>query len=179
MCIGLEKGTLKLVSFSRNWKRLFNEEKRIFLDIIGDFILDIEHIGSTAIEGAVAKPIIDILISLKRFEDSFACVKPLESIEYEFRGEYDHPGRHYFVKGRKVVTHHVHMFEKNNPDFEKHILFRDYLNRHPDYIRKYCDLKRELLEKYRSNRELYTESKTHFIEDIIKKALRERGLRGK
>ena len=65
MCIGLEKGTLKLVPFSKNWKRFFNEEKHILLDIIGDFILDIEHIGGTAIEGALAKPIIDILISLK------------------------------------------------------------------------------------------------------------------
>ncbi|MCK4397228.1 GrpB family protein [candidate division WOR-3 bacterium] len=176
MCIGLEKGTLKLIPFSKNWKRLFNEEKRIFLDIIGDFILDIEHIGSTAIEGALAKPIIDILISLRRFEDGFTCVKPLENIGYEFRGEYGHPGRHYFVKGRQVVTHHVHMFEKNHQDFEKYILFRDYLNSHPYYIRKYCHLKRELSEKYRNNRELYTESKTHFIDDIINKALEEREL---
>lgn len=176
MCVGLVRGTLKLVPFSKNWKRSFNEEKRIFLDLIGDFILDIEHIGSTAIEGASAKPIIDILISLRKFEDGFACVKPLENIGYEFRGEYGQPGRHYFVKGRQVVTHHVHMFEKTHPDFEKHILFRDYLNGHPDYVRKYCDLKKELLGKYQNNRELYTESKTSFIEDVVKKALRERGL---
>lgn len=176
MCVGLRKGTLKLAPFSKSWRKLFDEEKRIFLDIIGDCILDIEHIGSTAIEGALAKPIIDILVSLRKFEDGFACVKPLESIGYEFRGELGQPGRHYFVKGRQVVTHHVHMFQKNHPDFEKHILFRDYLNRHPDYVRKYCDLKKKFLERYRNNRESYTESKTPFIEDVVRKALRERRL---
>ncbi|MCK4584873.1 GrpB family protein [candidate division WOR-3 bacterium] len=62
MCIGLEKGTLKLILFSKNWKKLFNEEKRIFLDIIGDFILDIEHIGSTAIDAACVKPLENIVV---------------------------------------------------------------------------------------------------------------------
>ena len=135
----------------------------------------VEHIGSTAVPGLAAKPIIDIMPGLETFDDGFACVSPLEVLGYEYRGENGIPGRHYFDHFDKSGAQasgiqHVHMLVVGSESWTRHVLFRDYLRTNSDEARRYARLKRSLAERYTQDREAYTEGKTAFIERALARA---------
>ena len=169
--LGLPIGTVKLKPHSELWHQLFAEEEIKLCDAIGEHVVAIEHVGSTAICGLSAKPIIDIAVGVQEIADAEKCVIPLESIGYEYRGERGVPGRYYFVKGNPR-THHLHMVEIKSDFWRNHLLFRDYLRQHPDIAEKYETIKRGLARKYKDDRERYTEGKAAFIESILKVAAR-------
>lgn len=168
--IGLERGVVRLVPYDPGWAVLFEEEKTRVSQALGDLALDIQHVGSTAIPGGVAKPIIDIGIAVESFEAAFACVKPMEDLGYGYAGENGIPRRHYFVKHNPATTHHIHMFEFTSNQWRDHILFRDYMRSHPEAVQAYTDLKLQLLEQFPMNREAYTEGKAEFIRSIVETA---------
>ena len=132
----------------------------------------VEHIGSTSVPGLAAKPIIDVMPSLRRFEDGHACVAPLEALGYVYRGEYGIPGRHYFVssnsQGRR--DQHVHMLVIGSDPWTRHLLFRDYLRAHPAAALEYAALKRALAAQYRWEMDAYADSKSGFVQDILARA---------
>lgn len=101
--IGLEKGTVRLAPYSEEWAQSFEREKEALIECLGDLIIDIEHVGSTAIEGLEAKPIIDILISIKKLGEGFKCIDPLKNLGYEFKGSMGKSNRFSFQKVMKVV----------------------------------------------------------------------------
>lgn len=134
----------------------------------------IEHIGSTAIPGLAAKPTIDILIGIKDLEGAGGIIPLLQSAGYVYVPEFelDMPERRYFYKGRKVEDgFHLHMVEAGSPFWKRHLAFRDHLRIHPDEVREYEKLKIALANKFRDDREGYTEAKTEFITRIEKAAL--------
>lgn len=92
------------------WAEEFAREREDILRVLARHATVVEHVGSTAVPGMPAKPILDILVGVPNFEKARVCVGPMESLGYEYRGENGIPGRHYFVKG-KPRTHHVHMHE--------------------------------------------------------------------
>jgi len=92
----------------------------------------------------------------------------MESLGYQYKGEYGIPRRHYFVKG-KPRTHNVHMLEIESLDWHRHLRFRGYLLQHSEAVQKYAELKQKLLQKYRGDREAYQLSKAEFIEQIEQK----------
>ncbi|MFQ6000681.1 MAG: GrpB family protein [Anaerolineae bacterium] len=165
--------SIRLVDYDPKWPILYEEEKASILGAIGDFILDIQHIGSTAVPGLGAKPIIDIMVAIRGLALIEKCIQPLQTIGYEYRGEYGIPGRHFFRKppgdlgGR---THHLHMVERESDFWERHILFRDSLRAHPEEAQRYYELKKQLAAKFVSDRDAYTDAKTSFIESVFKKA---------
>lgn len=166
-------GPLIVVDYDPQWPILYEEEKDRILGLIGRLVVAIEHIGSTAVPGLGAKPIIDIMVAVHRLADAEECVEPLRSIGYEYVPEYNDiiPERRYFHKGPQGAhTHHLHMVELTSDFWERHLLFRDFLRTHPEEARDYYDLKKELAVKYRSDREAYTEAKTAFIESVVDKA---------
>jgi GrpB-like predicted nucleotidyltransferase (UPF0157 family) len=165
--ICLERGIVRLVPYDPGWVLLFKEEKARLSRALGEWALDIQHVGSTAIPGGVAKPIIDISIAVESFEAAFACVKPMEDLGYVYAGENGIPRRHYFVKRNPATTHHIHMFEITSDQWRDHILFRDYMRSHPEAVQAYTDLKLQLLEQFPMNREAYTEGKAEFIHYVI------------
>lgn len=142
--IGLQRGIVKLIPYTVEWKRLFDKEKARLQAAVGNYVLDIEHVGTTSIPGMVAKPIIDIGIAVQNFEEAAICIKPIEQLRYEYRGEHGIPRRHYFVKG-DPRTHHIHMVEANSRDWETMLLFRDYLIQHPEFAEEYAELKVQLV----------------------------------
>ena len=168
--IGLERGVVRLVPYDPGWVVLFEEEKARLSRALGDLALDIQHVGSTAIPGGVAKPIIDIGIAVESFEAASVCVKPMEEMGYVYGGENGIPRRHYFNKYDPRSTHHVHMFEITSQNWRDHILFRDYMRSHPEAVQAYTNLKLQLLEQFPTNREAYTEGKAEFISGIIETA---------
>ena len=164
--IGLRRDIVKLIPYTAEWERLFEVEKSLLQLAIDQFVLDIQHVGSTAIPGMVAKPIIDIGIAVTNFEEARICIPPIVQLGYEYRGEYGIPRRHYFVKG-DPRTHHLHMNEIDSRDWENQVLFRDYLIQHSGLAEKYAALKMELAQQYPADREAYQDGKTPFIEQVL------------
>jgi GrpB-like predicted nucleotidyltransferase (UPF0157 family) len=174
--IGLQKGVVRLAAHRAEWASLFEAEKAHIIRVIDNCarVLDCQQIGSTAIPGIAAKPIIDIGMALECFADGFALVEPLERIGYEYKGENGVPGRHYFQYG-DPCTFHLHVFAQNSPGWRNHLLFRDYLCANPQAAAEYERLKLELAEKYPADREKYTDGKTAFVQAILERARREQG----
>jgi len=170
--IGLPRGAVRLIPYIPEWARLFEEEKALLEAAIGDEVLDIQHVGSTSIPGMIAKPILDIGIAVRDYEEARVCIRPVEQLGYEYRGELGISRRHYFVKG-EPRTHHIHMNERDSRDWENQVLFRDYLIHHPEQAEQYAALKRELAETYPRDREAYLEGKASFIEGVLERARKE------
>jgi GrpB-like predicted nucleotidyltransferase (UPF0157 family) len=167
--IGLEKGVVRLVPYTPEWKQLYKMEKVSLQDRLDAYILDIQHVGSTSIPGMLAKPIVDIAIAIADFEEARVCIPLMEELEYEYKGEFGIPHRHYFVKG-DPRTFHVHMSEIDSLEWENTILFRDYLCQHTDIAKEYAQLKISLALKYPQDRTAYMEGKTAFVEGVIQLA---------
>ena len=168
--LGLERDKVKLSPYQNAWVN-FVEEKQRLEEVTGYGILDIQHIGSTAVPGLKAKPILDIGIAVANFEEAFALVPLIEGLGYTYRGENGIPRRHYFVKGPpNKRTHHIHMFEEANEEWAKHLLFRDYLRMHPETVTAYQALKEDLAKRYPRDREAYTNGKHEFIQKVLEEA---------
>jgi len=176
--IGLPRGKVLIEDYKIEWREEFEKEKESLFAVIGQFVQAIEHIGSTAVPGLCAKPVIDIAVGVQELKAVKDCIEPLSSIGYEYRGEAGIPGRHFFVKGsRKTRTHHVHVELLNGPLWHSHILFRDYLRSHPKEATAYAKLKRAIAKKYSDDRDAYTLEKNSYIEGIVKIALKESDLK--
>lgn len=169
--IGLKRGVVKLKNHNKEWKTVYEKESKKISSLISDFLIDIQHIGSTAIPDTVAKPIIDIAVAIDDLSKVETIVTLLEEGGYEYRGEGGIPDRHLFVKGgEESRTHHIHVMVNNSYEWKKHILFRDYLRKHPSEAKQYSDLKKKLAIEFEFNREKYTDGKEEFILGIIEKA---------
>ena len=167
--LGLKRGELCVSPYREEWKNLFEIEKRDIEKAIGDYIEDIQHVGSTSIPGMPAKPILDIVIAVKDFEEARVCIEPLSKMGYTFKGENGIPRRHYFLKG-EPCTHHIHLLERTSEEWEKLILFRDYLRANQKTAEEYKELKRNLSEKLRGDRKSYQAAKTDFVAAVIRKS---------
>ncbi|MEO0473874.1 MAG: GrpB family protein [Bacteroidota bacterium] len=166
-----------LVPYQAEWERSFQTEKNRILKAAGDFIHSIEHVGSTAVPGLSAKPIVDVMVGLKDFErDKDAYVVAMEDAGYTYEPKYNLqlPFRRYLKKySKEKKTHHIHSVDFRHPWWERHLLFRNYLKAFPDVRDEYEALKQKLCLAYNKGEILdYTEGKTRFIRGIEKKALK-------
>ncbi|MCO6449187.1 MAG: GrpB family protein [Caldilineales bacterium] len=164
--LGLEPGRVQLASHDPRWAALFQQEKERLSDAIGEFVLDIQHVGSTSIPDIPAKPILDIGVAVHNFEQARVCIQPMLQLGYEYKGEFGIPRRHYFVSG-EPRTHHVHMNEIGGKDWETQILFRDYLRAHPVAAGRYAMLKQELAAQFPDDRDAYLDGKAPFIQSTL------------
>ena len=172
--LGLKRGELRVSPYRKEWKLLFEIEKRDIEKAIGDYIEDIQHVGSTSIPGMPAKPILDIAIAVKNFEEARVCIEPLCGMGYAFKGENGIPRRHYFLKG-EPCTHHIHLLEKDSEEWKKLILFRDYLRSNQNTAEEYKKLKHNLSERLQGDRKAYQAAKSDFVEAVIRKSRLDRG----
>ncbi len=175
MAIGLGP-VARVVDYDPRWPRIYEAERARILEAIGPWVAGIDHVGSTAVPNLAAKPIIDILVGLRTLADAVHCIPRLQAIGYEYVPEYEDelPDRRYFRKGPAANrTHHLHMVERDSDFWAKHLLFRDYLRDHPDEARRYEALKRELAVRFTDDRDAYTESKTEFVESVVRRAAAE------
>jgi GrpB-like predicted nucleotidyltransferase (UPF0157 family) len=153
------------------WPSRFEEERAGLLRLFKGTIAGVEHIGSTAIPGLAAKPIIDVMVGVQELLADERLLSDLRGFGYEYFGEYGIPGRHFFRKG-DPRTHHLHWVRFGGEFWEEHLLFRDYLRAHPEEARRYEELKRGLALRYVEDRRSYTASKTGFIREVLAKAQR-------
>ena len=171
--IGLERSVVRLEPHDPEWARLYERERERLLAAISPHLLDLQHVGSTAIPGILAKPILDIAAAVASFEGAAVCVAPLEALGYVYRGENGIPRRHYFVlrapDGETTLVH-LHVLEIGSAEWENHLLFRDDLRSHPQHALAYQALKEQLAEQYHKDRPAYTEGKAAFILRLLEQA---------
>ena len=171
----LSQDIVLIEDYNPRWPEMYAQEKARILDAIGEYLIDIQHVGSTSIPGLSAKPIIDIMAVIRNVSLVEQCIKPLEALDYFYGGELGIPGRHYFRKPIDISqakrAFHLHMVEKGHEQWAMHQLFREYLLLHPESLREYDALKRELAAKHGSDRTAYTNAKAPFIESIIRAAV--------
>ena len=171
---GLKKGTVELKEHNEKWKKEYKREVSRLNSIIGEKVCGFEHIGSTAIQGIKAKPVIDMIAVIKESEELEKIVSLLEENGYEHRPKGDRKGRKFLAKGPKENrTHYLSLTREGSELYKRTTNFRDYLNSHPQAAKKYSQLKQKLAEKYPEKRKKYTEEKTEFIENILDKGSQE------
>jgi GrpB-like predicted nucleotidyltransferase (UPF0157 family) len=150
------------------WKDLFAREAELLRTCLGEAVLEIQHIGSTAIPGIVAKPIIDILVEARSLDDIDAHATAMEEIGYDGRGEYGIPGRRYFKKtsGASGVGFHVHAFARGSDHIRRHIRFRDFLLLKPGIAQDYSALKQSLASSTGVLVDDYAARKVEFVRRV-------------
>lgn len=162
-----------VVEYDPRWPALYEAERDRILAAVGDSMLRLEHIGSTAVPGLGGKPIIDIVAAVRQLHDAERCIQPLQGIGYEYVPEYDEliPERRYFHKGPpEARSFHLHVVELTSEFWESHLLFRDWLRSHPEDAHEYHELKHRLAARFGRDREGYTEAKSPFIESVVARA---------
>ena len=166
--IGLSFDKLILTEYRKEWTEVFREEKIIISKVLSQYNYDIKHIGSTAILGMIAKPIIDIMVGIDEDDKLVGVAKLLEAIGYENFGECGRPGRIFMVKGKpENCTHHLHLMKKGSKYWSDNLIFQEILKNNKCVAKDYMNLKLELLEQFPDNRNMYRILKSEFIEDII------------
>ncbi|MGD6856433.1 GrpB family protein [Bacillus infantis] len=161
---------VEVLSHQIEWADMFQEECQKIKTVFKDEILNVFHIGSTAIPNIKAKPVIDIMVEVTNIKNVDHYNIPLEQLGYEALGENGIPGRRFFKKGGDNRTHHIHFFEQGNEEINRHLTFRDYMREHPEEALRYSQLKESLAEKFPNNIERYIEGKNDYIKEVDYKA---------
>lgn len=172
----LKKDNVELVAYDSNWETQANTEMNKLRLLFPSQIIDIQHVGSTAIPGIVSKPIVDIQIAVKSLDEmKIIAIPALQKLGYEYWYENPDPERMFFVKGMPPFgekrTHHVHIVEPTSRHWKEKMAFRDYLKSHPNIAREYEKIKMQCATQYKYDREKYTDAKTKFIKEILQLAL--------
>ncbi|OAN70313.1 hypothetical protein A8B78_20790 [Jannaschia sp. EhC01] len=162
-----------VVPHDPNWKLAFEVEAEAIKNALGNTPMQLHHIGSTAIPGILAKPIIDLLGEVSTLEDAEANAHVFEGLGYEVMGAYDIEGRRYFRKidGNGTRTHHLHVFEKGSTHVERHLAFRDFLRAYPKVAEEYSSLKGSLTQSGAPSRDAYVDGKDPFVSRVEPKAV--------
>jgi GrpB-like predicted nucleotidyltransferase (UPF0157 family) len=131
--------------------------------------LAVHHVGSTAVPGLCAKPILDLLVSVPHFDHAKQLVAPLQVLGYEFRPEEEIPDRHYFRRppGGNIRTHHLSLAEPGSRHQRVTLAFRDALRRDAELAAGYARLKISLAQRYPLNRPAYIEGKSQFVREVL------------
>lgn len=167
--LGLTPGTVALIDYDPKWPGYFQAEADRLCAALGESVKEIAHIGSTAVPGMIAKPMIDMMVGLHTLADVPGILPVMEQLGYQYKGEFGIPDRHFFTLG-DPTTHHVHMVFHDGPFWRLNVLFRDHLRNNQDEARAYETLKRELAAKFANNREAYTKGKDTFIKAMLQRA---------
>ena len=168
MQLGVQRGTVKLVAYQQEWKLAYEREKVLLSAICQDTALDIQHIGSTSVEGLSAKPIIDIAIKVKSLTLDNAIFGQLILNHYKERTNRLGKDQLVYVKGLEDnETHYLHIIPAYNPDWNHKLEFRDYLKARPDRMQAYELLKRTLSQRFATDRGSYTRGKDEFIRQVL------------
>lgn len=162
-----------VVDYDPCWEQQYLAEAKTIRAILGENCTAIFHIGSTAVKGLKAKPIIDIMpvvCSIAAVDEKQGA---LEEIGYEYLGEFGMAQRRYLRKGGDERTHQVHIFQETDRiNIERHLAVRDFLRAHSEIARQYGALKESLARRYPYDIEGYCDGKDAFVKDLERQALR-------
>jgi GrpB-like predicted nucleotidyltransferase (UPF0157 family) len=163
---------IEIVPYDERWPALYEDERTRLLPVLDRYgLIEIAHIGSTAVPGLAAKPVIDIAISLVSLDQvREQGVPELEALGYLFWAENPDPDDLFFVNGLPPYadrrSHHLHITLPGER-FDERLRFRDRLRSDAAIAQRYAVLKQELATRFSSDREAYTRAKTEFILTVL------------
>ena len=163
---------MHVVPYDPSWPRRFEEERALLAEVLAPWLVGpIEHVGSTAVPGLAAKPVIDIMAGVASLGASRPAIEAVARhgwCYFPYRAE----SMHWFCKPSPAArTHHLHLIPFGSALWAERLAFRDHLRAHPDVALEYARLKQELAERYRFDREAYTEAKGPFVERVVAAAM--------
>jgi GrpB-like predicted nucleotidyltransferase (UPF0157 family)/hypothetical membrane protein len=174
--LGVERGTVRLAAAHADWARDYDVEvERLSARLAHAQLppLVFEHIGSTAVPGLIAKPIIDFMAGYGADTDPRAYFEVLREAGYEHRGPQGVPRRELFVLGPPSLrTHHLNLVRAHDSFWRDHIVFRDRLRSEPDVAAEYAQLKQRLASRHSTDRAQYTAAKAAFVQEVLINASR-------
>ena len=160
---------IEVVPHDPEWKKKYEKEASIIRSIFKKEILAIHHVGSTAIPGISAKPIIDILVEVNNIEKIDEFNKDMIEQGYIPKGQSGIPNRRLFIKGSEELRiSHIHVFQEEDTEIIRLLNFRDYMIAHPKEAQEYSQLKERLAREFPENIDGYIEGKDAFIKNIDK-----------
>ena len=170
---------IELVPYSPEWLLRFASEAALLRAVLRQWLVaDLEHIGSTAVSGLVAKPIIDIMGPVASLQSSIAAINAAQDMGYRYF-PYKPEQMHWFCKpSPEFRTHHLHLVPYDSPLWHDRLAFRDALRSDAALAAQYRELKLELAAKYRWDREAYTDGKSSFVQQVLQVWRTSRGSAG-
>ena len=158
-----------VVPYNGDWPDAFEVWRRRLVGALGETAVRIEHVGSTAVPGLEAKPIVDIQVSVVDVDDEDAYAPAIEALHVSLR--FRETGHRYFrPAGDQPRTVQIHVCNAGGEWEREHLLFRDYVRADPQARAAYAQLKQDLADRYRDDRLAYNEGKTGFILDMLGEA---------
>lgn len=161
---------VRLTEYSANWVCMFKNEAQFLETIFGEELIRCDHFGSTSVYGMKAKPVIDMMCIVKDIKKIDTYDEKMKTLGYDVAGEWGIPGRRLFRKGGENRTHHIHFYQFDNPQIERHLLLRDYLRLHPEEVGRYSRFKEDLAQRFENTSE-YSPAKKTFVQELEQKAL--------
>jgi GrpB-like predicted nucleotidyltransferase (UPF0157 family) len=168
---------VEVVAHDPQWAWAYARERELVASETGSSFISFEHIGSTAVPGLRAKPIIDMMAAVFTLEEVDALFPTLHKLGYELI-ETGMRNRHFLRKQdvHRRQVFHLHIVEQSSWDERNERLLRDYLLDHPEAVRAYGELKDTLAKAHAHDSLAYTKAKTKFIQDVVDKARLRRSL---
>jgi GrpB-like predicted nucleotidyltransferase (UPF0157 family) len=162
---------VRIAAYDRRWPARFEQERAALEDAIGEWAVGgIHHVGSTAVPGLDAKPIVDILVGVESLPAARACFEPLAKLGY-LHAPYRPEEMHWFCKPHPSQrTHHLHLAPVGSRRYEEELAFRDLLRSDRETAAAYAALKNRLAVRFADDREAYTEAKAEFIRVALERA---------
>ena len=158
---------ITIEDYDPRWPGKFETLRSRIARVLDALVNAIEHIGSTAVPGLAAKPIIDIDILLRSAGDFPLVRARLATLGYEHEGDQGIAGREVFRIPPGEISHHLYVCLPDSQEYVRHIAFRNYLRSHQEEASAYAVLKRQLARKFAIDREAYTQAKTDFVRQIL------------
>lgn len=171
---GVRRRRVRLLPHDGRWAAAFEAARGEIETLWEENVADVQHIGSTAIRGICAKPILDIAVALYALDA--LDVAALEAAGYAYCGPQNPEKTHHLFAlrdGNDTTFQLMHCYALGDAGLAACLAFRDHLNAHPEDAAAYAALKTSLAERYPDNRAAYTEAKEHFIQEIHAKIRRE------
>ncbi|MEM7373940.1 MAG: GrpB family protein [Bacteroidota bacterium] len=169
LMLGLKRHTVRLLEHQTTWQEIFHQTREQLLHALGDHVMDIQHIGSTAIPGIPAKPILDMAMAIAQKDALKEILPTLEALGYEYRGDAREDGGHLCVLNieAEVRSQHLHIVLHSDPQWKNYLHFRDTLLAHPELKEEYMHLKQSLASRFPHDRKAYTSGKHEFIQAVL------------
>ncbi len=161
-----------LSNYDSNWVNQFNSIRQLLLGVFGDKAIRIEHVGSTAIFGMKAKPIIDVLVVIEKIEDFTKEKEEMLKAGYDWGDNYIAPNTVIFFRLGKdgERLEHIHVCERDAPKTRQFLVMRDFFRAFPEKAKQYSDLKETNFKKYPNDYLAYRYAKSSFLDQIEREA---------
>lgn len=171
------KKRVVVVEYDAEWPRAFERVRRVVAAALGDVAVGIEHVGSTAVPGLAAKPIIDIDVIAASAPEVAVAIERLAAIGYVHRGDLGIVGREAFSHprvgrdGEPMPEQHLYVCQADGDEVWRHLAFRDYLRANPEARERYAAVKRKGARLYAEDRDAYQEHKSALVRELLAAAL--------